>query len=48
MNYTIQNADIELLRREGVSDDDIKHCVKVAEKTLPSSSAATTTNISLN
>lgn len=34
MGYTIQNADIELLRATGVSDDDIKHCVKVAEKAL--------------
>ncbi|MEW6599534.1 MAG: HDIG domain-containing metalloprotein [Nitrospirota bacterium] len=34
MNYTIQNSDIELLRETGVSEDDIKHCVKVAEKAL--------------
>lgn len=34
MSYIIQNADIELLRRAGVSDDDIKHCAKVADKAL--------------
>ena len=48
MNYKIHTSDIELLRTTGVSDDDIRHCVKVAEKALPLSSAATTTNISLN
>lgn len=34
MNYKIHTSDIELLRTTGVSDDDIKHCVKVAEKAL--------------
>ena len=34
MNYTIQQADIEMLRMNGVSDDDITHSVKVAEKAL--------------
>ena len=32
--YTIQAADVELLRRAGVPEDDIAHCVKVAEKAL--------------
>jgi len=34
MKYKIQDSDIELLRKAGVSEDDIKHCVKVAEKAL--------------
>ena len=34
MNYKIQNSDIALLRNAGVSEDDIRHCVKVAEKAL--------------
>ncbi|MBI5198461.1 MAG: HDIG domain-containing protein [Nitrospirae bacterium] len=34
MNYKIQNSDIGLLRKAGVSEDDIKHCIKVAEKAL--------------
>lgn len=34
MNYKIQTSDIEILRDAGVSEDDIKHCVKVAEKAL--------------
>jgi len=34
MSYQIQNSDIELLKKAGVSEDDIKHCVKVAEKAL--------------
>jgi len=34
MSCKIQNSDIELLRKAGVSEDDIKHCVKVAEKAL--------------
>lgn len=33
-NYKIQDSDIGLLRRTGVSGDDIKHCIKVAEKAL--------------
>ena len=32
--YTIAQADIDLLRDNGVSEDDIAHCVKVAEKAL--------------
>lgn len=32
--YTILSADIELLRVSGVSEDDIAHSVKVAEKAL--------------
>ena len=32
--YTISSADIDLLRTNGVSEDDIAHCVKVAEKAL--------------
>jgi len=34
MSYSIQNSDVEILRRAGVSEDDIKHSVKVAEKAL--------------
>jgi uncharacterized protein len=34
MIYTIQDSDIELLRKAGVSENDIKHCVKVAGKSL--------------
>ncbi len=34
MTYTIQASDIELLRKAGVSEDDIKHSIKVAEKAL--------------
>lgn len=29
MGYKIQDADIEILIKVGVSEDDIKHCVKV-------------------
>ncbi len=32
--YTIKEADIDLLRSAGVSEDDIAHSVKVAEKAL--------------
>jgi hypothetical protein len=32
--YTIQETDIDLLRNAGVSEDDIAHSVKVAEKAL--------------
>ncbi len=32
--YTIAQADIDLLRDSGVSEDDIAHCMKVAEKAL--------------
>ena len=34
MSYRIQDSDIQLLRDTGVSEDDISHCRKVAEKTL--------------
>lgn len=34
MNYIIHASDIEILRTSGVSEDDIKHCIKVAEKAL--------------
>ncbi|HTG01711.1 MAG TPA: HDIG domain-containing protein [Nitrospirota bacterium] len=34
MVYTITNADREVLRANGVSDEDVTHCVKVAEKAL--------------
>jgi uncharacterized protein len=33
-NYSIHEADIDLLRQTGVSDEDIAHSVKVAEKAL--------------
>ncbi len=32
--YTIQKTDIDILREAGVPEDDIAHCVKVAEKAL--------------
>jgi uncharacterized protein len=34
MRYTIQKADVAVLRSAGVSEDDITHSVKVAEKAL--------------
>ncbi len=32
--YTIAQADIDLLRDNGVSEDDIAHCLRVADKAL--------------
>ncbi len=32
--YTIAKADIDLLRDNGVAEDDIDHCIKVAAKAL--------------
>lgn len=32
--YQIHASDIEILRQAGVSEDDIAHCIKVAEKAL--------------
>ena len=32
--YVVQPSDIDLLRKAGVSEDDIAHDVKVAEKAL--------------
>jgi len=34
VSYRIQDSDIDLLRKAGVSEDDISHSVKVAEKAL--------------
>jgi len=34
MGFKIQHSDIELLRKTGVSEDDINHSIKVAEKAL--------------
>lgn len=34
MGYKIQDSDIETLRSSGVSEEDISHCRKVAEKAL--------------
>ncbi len=34
MSYTIKDSDIAILKDAGVSEDDINHCVKVAEKAL--------------
>jgi len=34
MEYRIHDSDIALLRKAGVPENDIKHCVKVAEKAL--------------
>lgn len=33
-NYSIQEPDIDLLRRAGVSEGDIEHCLAVASKAL--------------
>jgi len=32
--YRVANADVELLRKAGVSEDDIRHCLAVADKAL--------------
>lgn len=34
MSYSITMQDIEILRKAGVSEADIRHCIKVAEKAL--------------
>lgn len=34
MSYATESTDIEILRKAGVSEGDIAHCVKVAEKAL--------------
>ncbi len=34
MSCTIHKSDIELLKDTGVSDNDIRHCIRVAEKAL--------------
>jgi len=34
MEYRIHDSDIALLRKAGVPEDDIKHCIKVSEKAL--------------
>lgn len=34
MAYSLQQSDIEVLRKQGMSEDDIAHSVKVAEKAL--------------
>lgn len=34
MSYKIDESDISVLRKAGVSEDDIKHCLKVAQKAL--------------
>lgn len=34
MDYKIQDKDIALLRKAGVPKEDIKHCIKVAEKAI--------------
>ncbi|WP_297212896.1 MULTISPECIES: HDIG domain-containing metalloprotein [Thermodesulfovibrio] len=34
MGYSIREEDLKLLREAGVSEADIKHCIKVAEKAL--------------
>jgi uncharacterized protein len=34
MIYGIHQGDIDLLRTAGVSEDDMQHCIKVAEKAL--------------
>jgi uncharacterized protein len=32
--YRVTNADVELLRKAGVNEDDIRHCLAVAGKAL--------------
>lgn len=34
MSYPVINDDVLLLRKAGMAEDDIRHCVKVAEKAL--------------
>jgi len=34
MNYTVEKSDIDILRKAGVSEDDIVHSTHVAEKAL--------------
>jgi len=34
MEYTIQRSDIDMLRNAGMSDGDVTHSIKVAEKAL--------------
>ena len=34
MTNLIQESDIEMLRKAGVSEDDIQHCIKVAQKAI--------------
>jgi uncharacterized protein len=34
MNYTVQSTDIEILKKAGMSEDDITHSTHVAEKAL--------------
>lgn len=34
MTYSVQPSDIDILRKAGVAEPDISHCVKVAEKAL--------------
>jgi uncharacterized protein len=34
LKYTVQQADIDILRKAGMSDDDVTHSVHVAEKAL--------------
>lgn len=34
MTYRIEDSDIKILKKAGMSEEDIKHCLKVAEKAL--------------
>ncbi len=34
MPYTTSKTDVEILRKAGVSEADVRHCLKVAEKAL--------------
>lgn len=34
MTYRLQNSDVNLLKKNGVSEEDIRHSIKVAEKAL--------------
>jgi len=34
LNYTVQQQDVEIMKKAGVSADDISHCLKVAQKAV--------------
>lgn len=34
MGYKVQESDIGILRKAGVSENDIRHCIRVAEKAV--------------
>lgn len=34
MSYKIQDSDIDILKKVGISDEDIEHCIRVAKKAI--------------